>query len=286
MDEASAIEVDDAPEIIRDRKEAQPEPPQNADDAFWSRMGAMFDLQKDCLSHEMTCRLRHLAAEVKTEINVEFEHRMENMREVNNKTKAMDDKSTVEKERCDMTRMSNAIEELAQRVVGLEGATTQEPAVHRSSWVVLAIVIGTWPFGTEPEQRRREALPILASPTGMEYVLVAPERSSIVKVEVEGPHAAGAAQLKGLASTPTMNKWCGLERDPDIAAKQGHSSAALVKVPRHHVLACGAGKGTKPTVQRAAGSRRYFSRRALHNRGSAATERDPRPAHPFRGIAQ
>lgn len=250
MEEASAFEVYDDPEIIPDRTESAPEGPQAADDVFWSRMGAMFDRRKDRLGHDMTCRLNHLAAEVKTGINVEREHRLENMREVNN-IQAIDDKLTMEKERrdMDMTHMSNVIEELTRRVAGSEGAAAQESAVLRASRVGSAIVIGTWPSGTEAEHRRRESQPLLASLSGMECVLIAPARSSIVTLEFGGPH------------DPTMNKWRGLERDRDIVAKRRHLRRAEERLQLDWQLEAAARYNTAEGAgQHAYRTPRYFSR--------------------------
>lgn len=76
---------------------------------------------------------------------------------------------------------------------GKDKEFSREPQPHgkTAAWNACAIVIGTWPFGTPPEERRQQVTPILASLTGMDLFVIVPNKSSIVKVEFDGPHAAG-----------------------------------------------------------------------------------------------
>lgn len=92
------------------------------------------------------------------------------------------------------------------------------------------MIVGAWPFDTPAETRVRESEPLVTALSGMEFILKAAARSSIVKVVCCDPRAASQAHFrlrKALASSPGTKMWASLERDPAMAAR------------RHHLRQCG-----------------------------------------------
>lgn len=95
----------------------------------------------------MTVRMNELAADIKTEINVEREERINAMRDLNNNPKSMDDRIKKELERRDqdIDTMNSTIEELTRKVAGMEsGTVTPHKAKGQENWRPTHIVFGGW----------------------------------------------------------------------------------------------------------------------------------------------
>lgn len=151
--EAAAIDIDapdDDPELIADGGGELPKGAtagSSGEDAFWNRNGAMFAMQRYRNGQEMTARMNELTADVKTEINIEREERNNALRDVNQNLKMMDDKMTKELERRDhnMESMNSAVEELTNKVAGMESGTHQASrAKGQENRRPTHVVLGGW----------------------------------------------------------------------------------------------------------------------------------------------
>lgn len=117
------------------------------------------------------------------------------------------------------------------------GHDIQSSAPATSTWSAAAIVIGSWPWGKSPAERGEQAAPILGCLTGTDFLVNVPLKSSIVKVEFDGPHAAGQGVFKvrkWLSANPSVNKWAGLETDSENAARRRHLRLTAEKLTREH----------------------------------------------------
>lgn len=191
----------------------------------------------------------------------------------------------VEQRRRDNNEMATRMDD-AERIRKLEMAEKQEPeaapspelqTAASSMWLPTAVVIGTWAYETPASTQRDEAATLLKALTGLDYVVEAPQRASIVKVVCEDPKMASQARFrlrKALAANPGANKWCSLERNPDTSDRRRHLKCCSDRLRQETGVECTTRCSTgEVTVGDAAGLRMLHGGSALSRELAGAHER-------------